>query len=195
MDVIESSALSFNNLLNVKYHFVFAQSRKKKEIILDFQATDFRHAVGLQYVDDIVIERDPFKLFFDLVNNSSDKITDEILEKSRKYQNTFKEFGSVKERVSDLRVLEECLDTDNFMRIYKAQMFGSLIKADYFIESYCKSLKTNIYIFLRKRMESDNYVVVSFFRKKIPFIGTNTYWILKEKINNGNSLLLVNKTI
>ena len=41
---------------------------------------------------------------------------------------------------------------------------------------------TKMYIFIRKRIESDNYVVVSYFRKKVVFHGISTYWLSKEKI-------------
>jgi len=56
----------------------------------------------------------------------------------------------VKGRVSDIRYIEKCIDTSDFIRIYKMQFWGSWIKADYFIEAYCKEIKTNVYIFIRK---------------------------------------------
>ena len=111
------------------------------------------------------------------------EITDKKLEESKKYKEISPYSGSIKERVSDMRFLEECLDASDFMRIYQIQSFGSQISADYFIETYCKKIKSNVYIFIRKRDESENYVIVSFFRKKIQFNGVSTYWMLKEKIN------------
>ena len=39
-----------------------------------------------------------------------------------------------------------------------------------------------VYIFIRKRVESDNYVVVSFFKKSINYKGDMAYWMRKEKI-------------
>ena len=53
-----------------------------------------------------------------------------------------------------------------------------------FIESYCEDVTASVYIFIRKRKESDNYVIVSFFRKKAVFQGISTFWQLKEKITD-----------
>ena len=62
------------------------------------------------------------------------------------------------------------------------QEFGSKVMADFFIESTLKDLNSTVYIFLRKRQESENYVVVSFFKKYQTYCGVNLYWMLKEKI-------------
>ena len=121
------------------------------------------------------------------------EITDTKLNESRKYKEISPTSGSVRERVSDMRFIEQCLDTSNFMRIFKLQPYGSQIRADYFIEAYCNEIKANVYVFLRKREESDNYVVVSYFRKKTVVSGISTYWLLKEKISDDivNELLEV----
>lgn len=174
-------------LENVKYHFVFVQNRRSHDIVLDFFPSDFRHATGLHYVSDIVIENNPVKMIDAILHKVPAEITDAKLEESKKYKEILSSTGSVKERVSDMRFLEKCLDTSDFMRIYQVQPFGSQIWAEYFIESYCKELNTNVYIFIRKREESDNYVVVSYFRKRVAFNGTSTYWLLKEKISDTNT--------
>ena len=184
MDKIYESVTNFIKLETVKYHFVFVQNRKRHDIVLDFKSSDFRHAAGLHHVTDIVIEKNPIKLVDDILNKNPSAITDEKLDKSRKYREVAPLTGSIRERISDMRFLEKCLDTSDFMRIYQTQTFGSFIKADYFIESYCKETASNIYIFIRKRDESDNYVMVSYFRKKTPFNGISTYWLLKEKISD-----------
>lgn len=187
MDKIYESADNFMKLENVKYHFVFVQNRRSHDIVLDFFPSDFRHATGLHYVSDIVIENNPVKMIDAILHKVPAEITDAKLEESKKYKEILSSTGSVKERVSDMRFLEKCLDTSDFMRIYQVQPFGSQIWAEYFIESYCKELNTNVYIFIRKREESDNYVVVSYFRKRVAFNGTSTYWLLKEKISDTNT--------
>ena len=184
MDIIYECANNFIKLENTKYHFVFVQNRKSHDIILDFYPSDFRHATGLHHVTDIVIENNPVKLVDAILSKESSKITDIKLNESKKYKEVSPTSGSIKERVSDMRFIEQCLDTSDFMRIFKIQPYGSQIRADYFIEAYCKEIKSNVYVFLRKRMESDNYVIVSFFRKKVVFSGTSTYWLLKEKISD-----------
>lgn len=182
MDIIYESAASFIKLCNTKYHFVFSQKRKKQEIILDFCPSDYRHATGLHHVTDIAIENNPAKMIDAILNKTITGITDAKLEKSIKYNEITTYTGSIKERVSDMRFVENCLDTSDFIRIYKVQPFGSWINADYFIEAYCKEINASVYIFIRKRKESDNYVIVSFFRKKVVFQGIATHWLLKEKI-------------
>lgn len=189
MDTIYECANNFIELENTKYHFVFVQNRKSYDIMLDFCPTDFRHATGLHHVTDIVIENNPLKMI-DAMLKEPIEITDAKLEESKKYKEISPYSGSIKERVSDMRFLEECLDTSDFMRIYQVQPFGSQIGADYYIETYCKEINSNVYIFVRKRDESENYVIVSFFRKKIQFNGVSTYWMLKEKINELDTIEL-----
>lgn len=85
---------------------------------------------------------------------------------------------------------EKCLDASDFMRINKIQTFGSWITAEYFIEAFCREINSIMYIFLRKRAESDNYVIVSFFRKKTVFQGISTYLLLKEKLEDDKKIEL-----
>lgn len=138
-------------------------------------------------IDDISIENNPGKLIQAILNGN---ITDEILEKSSKYTTTSREGGSIKERVWEMCYLEEYLDTSDFIRIYEMQDFGSLIKADYFIEASNSKRHTTVYIFIRKRMENENYVVVSFFKKSNVYKGSSAYWMLKKKEYNGKSVEL-----
>lgn len=177
MDRIYECATNFQNLLGTKYRFVVSSKRKLKEIIVDFMDADFRHASGLHYVDDIAIERDPHKVLGAIIRK---EITDEILDKSKKYKAVNNDGDSVQERVEAFKDLENFLDKSDFIRIYELQEFGSFIKADYFIEA--RYAGESAYIFLRKRFENDNYVVVTFFKKSRAFRGTSVYWMLKEKI-------------
>ena len=89
-----------------------------------------------------------------------------------------------------MRFLERYLDENNFIRIYRMQEFGSKVMADFFIESTLKDLNSTVYIFLRKRQESENYVVVSVFKKYQTYRGVNLYWMLKEKIKENDSIEL-----
>mgnify|MGYP004451222839 FL=1 len=179
MDKIYECANMFRKLINSTYYFVISRNRKTMELVLDFKETDFRHISGLHYIDDIDIERNPQKILSAII---SKKITDEVLEKSQKYKaDKLYEGGSIKNRVHEMRYLEKYLDVDNFIRIYEMQDFGSMIKADYFIESTLKDRNNTAYIFLRKRKESDHYVIVSFFEKHQAYQGVNLYWMLKKK--------------
>lgn len=187
MDIIYECANNFSRLLSTKYNFVISQNRNIKKLTLDFDEKDFRHAVGLHYVDDIVIEKNPSKVIKAILNH---QITDEMLDKSDKYKKEKRDSGSIKERVDEMRFLEQYLDNSDFIRIYQMQKFGSVINADYFIEAINQTRHSTVYIFIRKREENDNYVVVSFFKKYSVFIGNSTYWMLKEKIIGNQQILL-----
>ena len=151
MDIIYECANNFKKLENTKYHFVFVQNRKKHDITLNFCLADFRHAAGLHHITDIVIENNLIKTMDAILRSDFPEITDTKLNESRKYKEISPTSGSVRERVSDMRFIEQCLDTSNFMRIFKLQPYGSQIRADYFIEAYCNEIKANVYVFLRKR--------------------------------------------
>lgn len=73
---------NFKNLLDVKYHFAISVNRKIRHLTVDFQTEDFRHASGLHYIDDISIESNPSEVINAILSN---KITDELLDKSSKY--------------------------------------------------------------------------------------------------------------
>ena len=187
MDVIRECAVNYKKLLNIKYHFVISLRRTTKEITIDFDEKDFRHMSGLHYISDIHIEKNPQKVLSAIICG---EISDEILESSDGYNKVHAEGRSVKSRIDQLRYLEEYLDTSDYIRIYEMQKFGSLIKADYFIEATSTKRKTTVYVFIRKRTQNDNYVVVSFFTKTNTYKGTSAYWMLKEKISGDTRIEL-----
>ena len=187
MDKIYECATNFMDISGKKYVFSLVSKRKLKTIVLDFTKEDFRHASGLHYVDDISIENNPVRLVDSILNKS---LTDEILRKSDKYSTKHFEGSTIKERVTELCCLEDYLDASDFIRIFEHQNFGSRINAEYFIEATNTQRKTTVYIFIRKRTENDNYVVVSFFKKSVTYRGTAVYWMRKEKIVHNQSVLL-----
>lgn len=81
MDLIYECANNFMNLVNTKYHFVFVQNRKRHDIVLDFQPSDFRHATGLHHITDIAIEKNPMQLINAILYTVPSKISDRKLEK------------------------------------------------------------------------------------------------------------------
>lgn len=182
MDIIYECGKNYQNLLGIKYHFTISENRKIKHMTIDFQPEDFRHASGLHYINDITIENDPSKMLTAILNSD---ITDEILNKSNKYKAASHLSDSIKERINELRYLEDYLDHSDFIRIYQMQNFGSMIDADYFIEASDFNRQSTVYIFIRKREENNNYVMVSFFKKHAIYKGKATYWMKKVKEKNG----------
>ncbi len=192
VDKIFECAQNYENLIGTEYDFVLSVHKKARTITLSFELEDFRHMSGLQYVDDIEIEQKPSKIIKAIKNK---QITDEILEGSDKYKDNNREGKSVKSRIEEMINLEKYLDIgdvkkDSSIRIFEMQQFGSRIEAEYFIEATLKSLKTTAYIFIRKRKESDKYVIVSMFKKGDPYTGTYIYWLLKRKNKDGKSVEL-----
>ena len=187
VDKILECVTNFEALIGTEYRFIMSLKRNNREIILNFEETDFRHITGLQHVDDIDIEQDPTKLILAIKNK---EITDEILCKSSKYKSNKFEGNSIESRIEELTFLEYYLDNTDFLRIYQVQPFGSLIKADYFIEARLKNRQSTVYIFIRKREQSNKYVIVSFFKKSNTYIGTTMYFMLKEKITKESKIIL-----
>lgn len=183
MDTILQCGQRYKDILSVKYHFTISVKRKIRKLTLDFCIEDFRHASGLHYIDDISIESNPSKVIDSILNQ---QITDDMLAKSNKYTTAKTASGSsIKERIAEMCYLEEYLDSSDIIRIYEMQNFGSFIKADYYIEATNRSRQTTVYIFIRKRIENDNYVMVSFFKKYENYKGSAAYWMLKEKEKKG----------
>lgn len=97
MDLIYECANNFMNLVNTKYHFVFVQNRKRHDIVLDFQPSDFRHATGLHHITDIAIEKNPMKLINAILYTVPSKISDRKLEKVKNIKQ-FHHIPAVSER-------------------------------------------------------------------------------------------------
>ena len=187
MDKVYECADNFNKILDTSYNFAISSNRKVKTIVLDFMKEDFKHASGLRYIDDITIEKNPKKLIDSILNGN---LTDTQLEKSKKYKFIHPEGWSVEERLSEFRYLEDYLDKSDIIKIFKAQDFESSIDAEYFIEATIFNRRSTVYIFIRKRIENDNYVIVSFFKKHNTYKGGKAYWMLKEKATKDKCITL-----
>ena len=188
MDMIEECGKNFSNLLNVMYIFTISKNRKSEKIIVDFKEEDFFHLAGFQHLDDIEIPQNR-KTTLKLITKKI--ITDEHLKKSKKFTNANKKELDIASRISELRYLEQYLDTNNMIRIFdmSSSKEASNMEADYFIES--KFTKRTVYIFIKKRKETlDTYCLNSFFVKTKTYYGINVYWMLKEKVINGVSAIL-----
>lgn len=187
MDKIQECAEGFKTLLDTRYHFTIVSNRKLEKIVLDFEKEDFRHASGLHYVDDISIEQNPLRLYNTILEG---KLTDDMLAKSSKFTMQNREGGSIRERVEALCGLEDYLDQSDIIKLFKVQDFGSMIRADYFIEATNSIWNSTVYIFIRKRIEKDSYVIVSFFKKTMSYKGQMAYWMMKEKLTRDEIVLL-----
>lgn len=189
MSILYEAAAKYIKLECSEYRFILSQKRRTTELHINFIDTDFFHLAGLQYITDISIPKNRKKTLNEILFKKS--ISDTHLSKSKKYQSSIPD-KDIKSRISELRFLEEYLDTDNIIKIFnlRNQHISSVINAEYVIESQIKNCSTTVYIFLKRRNESSNYYcIVSFFKKgTVSYGGDKLYWMLKEKITNTSTI-------
>ena len=179
-------------MINVKYEFHVSEKRKIRKMILSFSKKEFFHLAGLQYLKDIALPKNRNITVQDVLDK---KITDEILSKSKYYVNAIKDEKNIRDRICELRYLEEYLDTNNIIKIFSVKdtpFLHSDINADYVIESSLLKRSKTVYIFLKERKEQLGvYCIVSFFvKKKITYGGAKLYWMLKRKVIQGKTITL-----
>ena len=179
-------------MTNVVYEFHVSEKRKIRKMILSFSQKDFFHLAGLQHLNDIALPKNRSTTIQDVLNK---KITDEILSKSKYYVNAIKDEKNIRDRICELRYLEEYLDTNNIIKIFSVKdtpFLHSDINADYVNESSLLKRSKTVYIFLKERKEQLGvYCIVSFFvKKKITYGGAKLYWMLKRKVIQGKTITL-----
>lgn len=179
MNILEQCIASFEKLFSIQYHFQISKNRKITDILLEFEKTDFKHLVGLQYLRDVAMSRNSERVFEAI---KSGKISFEIINNSAFYQCVKDSYANVSKRMELFPKLEKFIENDNVMLKYvKKRNPYSKIDADYVIESDLDG--TTAYIFLRKKANG-KYGVCSFFEKaQVVYQGENTYWIRKEKMD------------
>lgn len=183
MNILEKCICSFEKMLPVKYRFHISRKRNVTEIILDFEVTDFKHLIGLQYLRDVAMSRNSEKVYTAIKQK---KLTYDKLQKSAFFEKVDNSYANIKERMTYFPLLNEFIESENvILRYIREKNPYSKIDADYVIESSVRDVTA--YIFLRKRKESDknsSYAAISFFLKdQIEYHGEARYWLLKEKIN------------
>ena len=191
MDIIHECGVNFEKLIGTTYHCVVSKKRITYKFTIDFDSTDFYHLAGLNYLIDIDIPQSRTDTIWYIKRR---KITDRLLAKSKFFRHDTLTNRDIQSRISELRFLEEYMDVNNMINIYNTRdgtNQNSLIKADYVIQSRRPDSSTDVYIFLRKRKESDNYLIVSFFVKgTIIYSGEKLYWMLKKKSQDDKTIVL-----
>ena len=122
-------------MTNVEYEFHVSEKRKIRKMILSFSQKEFFHLAGLQHLNDIALPNNRNTTIQDVFNN---KITDEILSKSKHYVNSIKDEKNIRDRICELQYLEEYLDTNNIIKIFSVRdtpFLHSDINADYVMQN------------------------------------------------------------
>ncbi len=193
MDIIQECAANFK-LLTYTTTYTFHTSLNKKISVfnVDFHINDFHHAIGLQYLHDISVPKNTKKTI-DWILDKENPVTDKYLALDSEYKGKPNQERDVELRISEFRFLEEYFDEENIVYIYSPKdspYKGSIIPCDYIIESYLKSRKHTVFIFLKHRAGYDSPCrIISFgVKKNVQYGGIFQYIMLKDKIKNGNRI-------
>lgn len=194
MDKIQECAVRFLNLVHTTSYIFHLSNRAVRVISLNFKPEDFHHLADLQYLTDITIPRNKKKTIAWILDKDN-PVTDEYLSKSKFYRGSLRDEKDIESRITNLQFLENYLDENNIISIYSPKAGprnNSLIKCDYIIESQLKELHTTVYIFLKQRTNSSPvYGIISFgVKKNVSYGGQKLYWMIKDKIVNGNRTTL-----
>ena len=184
MNRIYEAAAKYVALEQYEYEFVLSHKRRKNRIRVNFKDEDFFHLTGMQYLTDIDVPRNKKKVLNAILFKKI--ISDEVLQKSKFFHHS-KHDKDIKNRISELRFLEEYLDNNNIIRIFTTHNQKDLcsqINAEYIIESQMLGSSDKVYIFLKQRSnDPEYYCVISFFKKdRVAYGGDILYWMQKKKI-------------
>lgn len=139
MDILKQSALTWKELTEYRYQFIYGYKKTLYPITLTFSNEDYPHLAGFQYMKDI-----------SLPNYSSAKIADRILEGKITFEQIQKAAQyeeMIKPRLEALVHLKKSLDNDFNLYSFMSRMYPFItnIKADYLITSH---LMIDSYVFI-----------------------------------------------
>ncbi len=186
MDQLYSAGVQFEKLIKTEYRIILSAGMNKEleRVCINFDPSDLYHMLGLQHLDDIELPNNRKTLLDKILSH---EIDDAYLSKSKYYDNSIANYG-ISERMHTVANLESLMDSDNTLfYIYRMQHQNvTSIKADYLIVCIQEKNNPEIYIFVRKRKENDNYSIISCFqRSSISYWGGKRYLMLKEKSSRG----------
>jgi len=143
MEILKQSAIAFKKLLNKEYLMIVARKGNSVRFKLSFEEWDFKHLAGIHKLADTGLYKMPAAVLFNDI--LIDKITESDIKESV-------HFGEIKERIENLKNLEDCLD--NNMTVFKWNSNKgkySRINADYILKENIPDEK-KAYVFLREKL-------------------------------------------
>lgn len=165
---------AFSKLLDIEYEFLLGRKNKNISLSVEFQKMHFFHIAGLQHLRDLPRLSISAEEVYSQIE--SGQISVEYIESSKNY-------GSIRNRIDLLPLLEQILDSnDTIFRYNPALQAFSVIEADFLLKNKVK--ETPVFVFLSKNC-SGKYFCRSFFPDcKKDYAERQTKWtlLLKRKI-------------
>ena len=153
-DKLLDCANKYKDLMGWDYEFIIGRKGVTRSFTVDFCEDDFHHLTGLHKLrDNDYVRTTKRSKIFDAI--LSGKLTEKKISSSQYY-------NLVDERMNAFLKIADVLEQDPQLFRYsikRADAF-SRIDADYLIYHYGDR---NIYLFLKKRISSDNYACISLF--------------------------------
>ena len=183
------SAQAYEKLLDIEYQIIIGRKNKTISLAIDFEASNFFHLSGLQYLEDIP---DILRSRRDIVFN---KILNGIITPQQISDSNF--YGIIKDRVDYLELLESIFDDNKTIFKYNPKLEAfSIIKADFLMKNEIQS--RNVFTFLSQDSDSGKYYCRSFFPQiDKDYSSGQTNWTLlyKKKIqkSTGNQTVLYDR--
>ena len=155
MDKLLACANTFESLIDTEYHILIAHKDNQVDLKINFNAIDFHHLMGLGKLKDLRIHRDNRTDVFKKI--LSGKITYDTIKRS-------KYILEIENRFEPLAHLEELLDSNYLTFRYRPKNNPtSTIIAEFLLSAEFQN--NDIYIFLDKKENAENYFCRSFFPK------------------------------
>lgn len=156
MDKLLACANTYFRMMDFTYRIVLGRKGKLYELHISFEAISFHHLIGLHKLHDLRIARaNREKIFHDILEGN---ISYDFISKSRY-------FPQIKNRFLPFADIEKIFDDNRLIFRYNTKINRfSLIEADYLMSTPYSG--NDIYIFLARRQDDDNYYCRSFFPKE-----------------------------
>ena len=174
MDLLQTCAVGFHQLLTYQYHIVAGRKGRTIDFTISFDPSDFHHLAGLHKLTDNV------RFLTGKRANIMQEILSGNLTLSHAQRSVF--FKQMEPRLKPLAHLEEFLDSNEIVFRYNSKVHAfSAIQADYLLQNSFEG--TPVYLFLARRMGEDTQVCRTFFPKseKDYAEGQPRYTLLKKE--------------
>lgn len=149
MDLLQTCAVGFHQLLTYQYHIVAGRKGRTIDFTISFDPSDFHHLAGLHKLTDNV------RFLTGKRANIMQEILSGNLTLSHAQRSVF--FKQMEPRLKPLAHLEEFLDSNEIVFRYNSKVHAfSAIQADYLLQNSFEG--TPVYLFLARRMGEDTQV-------------------------------------